>query len=176
MADKRSSDKSQSIPKKPPKRPSRDYANLPQRPITLKKARKKTSVKKKKQPEIKARHAPAPKKKVTAKKTIPRVKKQSLNQWLLKGVSEETKQYALDEANHQGVTIGEWIEQLILDYQESEYDQQNEPVETDIPQQQDEIVAALYAIEQRLDRIEDQRGFWARFWEQVMKQDKSNKA
>jgi hypothetical protein len=161
MADKRSSDKPRSVPKKPPKRPSRDYSNLPQRPITLKQGEKKKRV--------------GMNKKVTPKKAIPRVKKQPANQWLLKGISAEAKQFALDEANRQGVTIGEWVEQLILDHQQPETNEQNKPVELDDPRERDEILEALYAIEQRLDRIEDQRGFWARFWEQVMNQSKQTK-
>ncbi|MES9943635.1 MAG: hypothetical protein ABW080_01610 [Candidatus Thiodiazotropha sp.] len=170
MADKRSRDRSHSIPKKPPKRPSRDYANLPQRPITLKQAKKKKSLNMKKKSDSKTKQATAPKKKAVSKKAIPRVKKQAPNQWLLKGISEEAKQYALNEANRQGVTIGEWIEQLIFDSQEPAASEQDEPAETYFAEEQDEITGALYAIEQRLDRIEDQRGFWARFWEQVMKQ------
>ncbi|PVV16681.1 MAG: hypothetical protein B6D77_00670 [gamma proteobacterium symbiont of Ctena orbiculata] len=170
MADKRSRDRSHSIPKKPPKRPSRDYTNLPQRPITLKQAEKKKSLNMKKKSDSKTKQATAPKKKAVPKKAIPRVKKQAPNQWLLKGISEEAKQYALNEANRQGVTIGEWIEQLIFDSQEPAASEQDEPAETYIAEEQDEITGALYAIEQRLDRIEDQRGFWARFWEQVMKQ------
>ena len=125
---------------------------------------------KKKKSDSKTKHATPPKKKAVSKKAIPRVKKQAPNQWLLKGISEEAKQYALDEANRQGITIGEWIEQLIFSYQQPETNEQEEPAETYIAEEQDEITGALYAIEQRLDRIEDQRGFWARFWEQVMKQ------
>ena len=171
MADKRSSDNSGNIPKKPPKRPSRDYSNLPQRPITLKPAEKKKSAHKKKKSTTKAKHSTAPKKKAVSKKAIPRVKKQAPNQWLLKGISEETKQYALEEANRLGITVGEWIEQLIVNYQPPADVDTETTAETDMAQPQEEINVALHAIEERLDRIEERRGgFWSRFWDQVMKQ------
>jgi predicted HNH restriction endonuclease len=174
MADKRSSDQPGTIPKKPPKQPTRDYANLPQRPITLKQAGKKKSTGQPAKGSSKTKASTTARKKATKKSTVPRVKKKPSDQWLLKGISEEAKLYALDEANHQGVTIGEWIEQLILSHQQSVTSEQvDETHESHIEGDLEQITETLYAIEQRLDRIEDQRGFWSRFWEQVMNQSKS---
>ncbi|MBT2968774.1 MAG: hypothetical protein KME56_04290 [Candidatus Thiodiazotropha sp. (ex Ctena orbiculata)] len=170
MVDKRSSKQPDAIPKKPPKRLSRDYTNLPQRPITLKPLKKKKPLPTPKKASVKSKPAVKQTKKVAAKKSPPRVKRQPADQWLLKGVSEETKQYALEEANRRGVSVGQWIEQLIIDYRQPTDLATETTAETDIPQPREEINEAIHAIEERLDRIEERRGFWSRFWDQVMKQ------
>jgi predicted HNH restriction endonuclease len=173
MADKRSSDQPGAIPKKPPKQPTRDYANLPQRPITLKQAGKKKSTGKTAKDSTKSKPATKTRKKATKKSAVPRVKKKPIDQWLLKGISKTTMQYAQEEAEHQGLSLEEWIEQLILSYQQSETSEQvDETNEAHIEGDLEQIAETLYAIEQRLDRIEEQRGFWSRFWEQVMNQTK----
>ncbi|MEJ2452535.1 MAG: hypothetical protein P8103_00055 [Candidatus Thiodiazotropha sp.] len=51
-----------------------------------------------------------------------------------------------------------WLEQLIMESQQHEAP----VIETDT------IANSLQMIEQRLARLEDQRGFWSRFWEQFM--------
>lgn len=114
----------------------------------------------------------ASKKKAPPKKAVPRVKKKPANRWLLKGISETTRQYAQEEANRQGVAIGEWIERLILSSQRSATGSQQVPDESQTDDQQEEIAEALHAIEQRLDKIEEQKRFWRQFWEQVKEQAK----
>jgi hypothetical protein len=170
MADKPSSDQSNAIPKKPPKRPTRDYSTLPQRPITLKQKSKKKPEKKTPRHSAKAKPTAAPRKKTA----LPRVKKKPSSEWLLKGIAESTRQYAREEADRQGLSLEAWIEQLILSQRQpvsgEQDDESNEEyMEGDLEQ----IAESLFAIEQRLDRMEEQRGFWRRFWEQVMNQAKS---
>ncbi|MBT3092778.1 MAG: hypothetical protein KME58_07765 [Candidatus Thiodiazotropha sp. (ex Lucina pensylvanica)] len=172
MRDKRSSDKSGITPKQPPKRPARDYSALPQRPITLKHSKKKKSASKTIKSSANKMPSSASKKKAPPKKAVPRVKKKPANRWLLKGISETTRQYAQEEANRQGVAIGEWIERLILSSQRSATGSQQVPDESQTDDQQEEIAEALHAIEQRLDKIEEQKGFWRQFWEQVKEQAK----
>ncbi|MET0061726.1 MAG: hypothetical protein ABW176_05445, partial [Candidatus Thiodiazotropha endolucinida] len=130
MRDKRSSDKSGTTPKQPPKRPARDYSALPQRPITLKHSKKKKSASKTKKSSANKMPSSASKKKAPPKKAVPRVKKKPANRWLLKGISETTRQYAQEEANRQGVAIGEWIERLILSSQRSATGSQQVPDES----------------------------------------------
>jgi hypothetical protein len=174
MADKQSSDQPGAIPKKPPKQPARDYANLPQRPITLKQIGKKKSTGKTAKGSTKTTPSTTPRKEATHKKTTPRVKKKPSDQWLLKGISQTTIQYAKEEAERQGLGLEAWVEQVILNYQQTAVsDQTNETNEADIEGDLEQIAETLYAIEQRLDRIEEQRGFWGRFWDQVMNQSKS---
>jgi predicted HicB family RNase H-like nuclease len=174
MADKSSSDHPGNIPKKPPKRPTRDYSTLPQRPITLKQASKKKSVKKKRKVSAESKPATAPVKKAVSKKAMPKVKKKPSGQWLLKGISESTRQYAQEEAERQGLTLEAWIEQLILSQlQPDSSEQDDESNEVYIEGDLEQIAESLFAIEQRLDRMEEQRGFWRRFWEQVINQAKS---
>ncbi|MEW8026945.1 MAG: hypothetical protein AB2792_03810 [Candidatus Thiodiazotropha sp.] len=169
MTEKRSSDKAGTIPKKPPRRPARDYSSLPQRPITLKRINKKKSAGKTKKGRADTVSSTAPKRKIASKKSaIPRTKKQPPKQWLLKGINDATRQYAQAEAERQGVAIGEWLEQLILNHQ------QQASNASSVDSDQEEITETLHAIEQRLDRIEEQKGFWRRFWEQVMDQVKQD--
>jgi hypothetical protein len=174
MADKSSNDQPGNVPKKPHKRPTRDYSTLPQRPITLKQASKKKSVTKKHKHSPKAKPTTAQRKKATTKSAIPQMKKKPSGQWLLKGISESTRQYAQEEAERQGLTLEAWIEQLILSHQQPVVSEQEEETnEAYIEGDLEQIAESLFAIEQRLDRMEEQRGFWSRFWEQVMNQSKS---
>jgi hypothetical protein len=174
MVVKPNSDQSDTIPKKPPKRPTRDYSALPQRPITLKQIGKKKSVAKKHKRSAKSKTTTAPRKKTATKRAIPGVKIKPSGQWLLKGIPESTKQYAQEEAEHHGLSVEEWIEQLILSHQQSATSEQvDDTNESYIEGDLEQIAESLYAIEQRLDRIEEQRGFWSRFWEQVMNQSKT---
>ncbi len=49
-----------------------------------------------------------------------------------------------------------WLEQLILESQQRE------------PTASDTVAESLQTIEKRLERIEKQRGFWSRFWEEYV--------
>jgi hypothetical protein len=170
MANKRSSDQTGSVPKKPPKRPTRDYSNLPQRPITLKHAVKRKSSGKTTKNRSGTQRPTSPR-----KKTTPQVKQQPSDQWLLKGISDSLRQHAREEAERQGLSLEAWLTRLILNHLEPVNNEQDDKISdaytvADLEQ----IAESLHAIEQRLERIEEQRGFWSRFWEQVMNQSKQD--
>lgn len=133
---------------------------MPQKPISLKRKTKKILI-----PETQ-NAAIRPKPSTTNKKTAPKaakaVKKRPPNQWDLKGLSDEAKLAIIEEANQQGMSITDWIEQLIM----SRRNLEDKPA----PENEQQLTIALRAIEQRLDRIEQQRGFWSRLWDQAMDQ------
>lgn len=174
MADKRSSDQAGTIPKKPPKRPTRDYSALPQRPITLKQSGKKKLAGKRPDGGVDSKPPSNPVKKASAKKTARQVKRQPTDEWLLKGIAQSTRDYARQEAEAQGLTLEAWLEQLILSQQQPLIDELTDESDEDyLMIDLEQIVDTLSAIEARLERIEDQRGFWSKLWEQAMKQSKS---
>jgi hypothetical protein len=171
MVDKKSSTQSGNIPKKPPRRPARDYSSLPQKPITLKQRGTRKTIKATGEIDTKPGRAKKQKKKAMPKKALPPAKKQLPEQWLPQGISEEARHYALNEAGRRGITIAEWIEQLIIEHRQSATAGSSRPQEDSVaPQAREDITDALHAIEHRLDQIEERRGFWSRFWDQVMKQ------
>jgi hypothetical protein len=170
MVEKKSSRQPDAIPKKPPGRPARDYSNLPQKPISLKQLGTKKKLNSAGKTEAKSGPATKQKKKVMPKKPVPRVKKRHPDQWPPQGISEEARAYARNQADRQGVSVGEWLERLIIDHRQSATGDRQTPAETDTREPPDEITETLHAIEQRLDRIEERRSFWSRFWDQVMKQ------
>jgi hypothetical protein len=150
-----SSDKSSvtpPIPNKPPKRPQRDYSALPQKPITLKHKAKKTTHKSTKPP---AKPGSATSKKKPHPKKPP-------NPWNIDSMSTEAKQIIQAGAESQGLSIAQWLEALVMN-QDRFFHHENEEKEK-------HLLRSLHEIEQRLDRIEQQRGFWSRFWDQVMNQ------
>ncbi|MCU7904624.1 MAG: hypothetical protein KZQ76_02005 [Candidatus Thiodiazotropha sp. (ex Epidulcina cf. delphinae)] len=157
MADDTSDKRPAPIPKKPPKRPTRDYSTMPQRPITLKGKKKRKNAQAHPSQTVKtkptATHKKPPPKATKTNKTRP------AQQWSLEKVSAEAKRITQAAADLQGITISEWLEQLIMDNQRPS----SQPTD-------EQLSNALHTIEQRLDRIEEQRGFWNRFWDQVMKQ------
>jgi hypothetical protein len=174
MAEKSSNDQIGSIPKKPPKRPTRDYSNLPQRPITLKQAGKKKSISKQSKSAVttKSSHTPAKK---AAKKTTRQTKEQSTDQWLLQGITQSTRELAQQEAMIHGLTLEAWLEQLILNHPPPQINEQGENRDDEhLKYNLEQIIESLGAIEQRLERIEEQRGFWSRFWDLVKDQEKRN--
>jgi hypothetical protein len=174
MADKSSSDQAGSIPKKPPKRPARDYSALPQRPITLKQVGKKKPANKQSKVSTDKNPTNTPTKKATAKKAPSRVKRRPTNEWLLKGIAQSTRAYAQQEAEAQGLTLEAWLEELILSQRQPIIEEDVEETDENyLKYDLEQIVDLLNTIEARLERIEDQRGFWSRFWEQAMKQSKS---
>lgn len=63
---------------------------------------------------------------------------------------------AVAAAAREGVSPATWLENLI---RQTAHER---------PQAFGDLVASLQRIEQRLSRLEDQRGFWSRFWEQFM--------
>ncbi|MCU7892887.1 MAG: hypothetical protein KZQ78_15280 [Candidatus Thiodiazotropha sp. (ex Ustalcina ferruginea)] len=160
MADKKSNKRTVSTPKMPPKKPLRDYSAMPQKQISLKRKTKKKLAPVTQNATIRSKPSTTNKKK--APKAAKAVKKKSPNRWDLKGLSDEAKQAVIEEANQQGMSITDWIEQLIM----SSRNLEDKPA----PENEQQLTIALRAIEQRLDRIEQQRGFWSRLWDQAMDQ------
>jgi hypothetical protein len=142
-------------PKHPPKELQKDYSSLPQKPIKLKSDVILP-------PALKQ----SPGKSATAKQAIPKparkAKRKSSTKALktLDGVSPQARDIALAAAAEDGLELTDWLEQLILNRQQTP--------EVQKPTGHDEIMQSLRVIEQRLQRIEHQRGFWSRFWEQFM--------
>jgi hypothetical protein len=138
------------IPKKPPKRPTRDYSAIPQKPITLKHRKKKPVATKQK--------AAA---KEVQQKDIPSPRKNRSNPWHLEGISEEAKAAIVAGAEREGLTIAQYLELMALR-------QDREAVPVQSQSSDTEVLNRICAIEQRLDRMEEQRGFWGSFWDKVM--------
>ncbi|MBW9271936.1 MAG: hypothetical protein K1566_20030, partial [Candidatus Thiodiazotropha sp. (ex. Lucinisca nassula)] len=127
-----------------------DYSALPQKPITLKHKQKKATVKKQKP----AAQPPQQKAKSTAKK-------KAQNPWHLEAISDQAKATIVAEADRQGLSITAYLEQLVM--------QQHDTASTgQLLQLDTEIHDRMNALERRLDRIEEQRGFWGSFWDRVM--------
>lgn len=142
---------SSNIPSKPPKRPKRDYSALPQKPITLKH-------KQKKKPPVKKQKPKAP---TAQQKAKPAVKKKIDNPWHLEGMSDDVKAAIVAAAERDGLSIAQYLEQLVLQQHDTATAGQLLQLDT-------EIHDRMNAIERRLDRIEEQKGFWGSFWEKVM--------
>jgi uncharacterized protein (DUF1501 family) len=141
------------IPNKPPKPPRRDYSALPQKPITLKHKAKKATHKSSKSP---------------AKSASATSKKKPSSPWNIDSMSTEAKQIIQAGAESQGLTIAQWLEALVMN-QDKFFHHENE-------EREKHLLRSLHDIEQRLDRIEQQRGFWSRFWDQVMNQGDADKS
>jgi hypothetical protein len=139
----------------PPQEPTQDYSSLPQKPIMLKSdvslppALKRSTGKSRPATQV----TPKPVKKAKRKppSQVPK---------LLDGVSEQAREAATSAAAEAGMDLTTWLEKLILN---SQY-----PAEERNETGYDEILLSLQLIEQRLERLENQRGFWSRFWEQFM--------
>ena len=154
-------------PDQPPKEPSQDYASLPQKPIKLKKdlnpppARKRGPSGKKAQP--KKESIPVPRRKTTVKKKTNANKS---TQWTLNGISPESKALATHAAELENMNVSEWLEKVIHQATQPPSDQ---PTSIDAEM----LTTTLKSIQERLDRIEQQKGFWGRFWDQFMDQSKT---
>ncbi|MES9854388.1 MAG: hypothetical protein ABW170_21455 [Candidatus Thiodiazotropha sp. L084R] len=139
-----------SIPKKPPKRPKRDYSAMPQKPITLKHIEKKP---------VRTKQKAASQEQQPASKPTPR--KKATNPWHLEGMSEEAKATIKAGAESEGLTIAHYLEQMVM-----QRDREAAPAQVQTPDAG--TLSRISAIEQRLDLIEEQRGFWGSFWDRVM--------
>jgi hypothetical protein len=142
--------------KHPSKEPTQDYSSLPQKPIKL-----KTDVSL--PPVLKKGSA---KRRNTSKETVPTPKKRKETSTPRKAVqvfddlSAEAQKLALKAASDAGLEPIAWLEGLIRNTQ------QNHRAE-EVPSN-DELLHMLQKIDERLQRIENQRGFWGHFWEQYM--------
>lgn len=158
------SEESLPLPTHPPKLPQRDYSSLPQKPITLKREVKASPALKRAEQKNKTKR-----KTVTKKESIPRPKSAKAKQpppanpWALLGVSPEAEAMATSAAQRDGVTVGEWLEQVIL--QHTSEAQPPAPAEIESG-----LAESLKSIDERLGRLENHRGFWIRFWDRFMEQ------
>jgi hypothetical protein len=160
MPEKRQTDRSSKnrvrIPKQPPKEPRQDYSALPQKPIKLKHDVELSPALQKRKSEqhaSKGNTSPVAKKKpakrVTARTSQP-----------LNGISHRAREFALESAEREGISVTTWLERVILD--RAKEPNRETPLETDT------ILQTLKEINQRLNRLENQKGFWRRFWEQYI--------
>ncbi len=142
-----------------------DYSNLPQKPIKLKPDVSLPPVLKrsagKSRPTSRGKAAeskPSPKKRTPpSPPSPPPAATTALSQTAL-----ETARGAAAQA---GVSLETWIENLILD---SARPASARPAERDVNEELLRIRQTLEEISSRLDRIEHQKGFWQRFWNQYM--------
>jgi hypothetical protein len=163
-------------PGSPRKSPQRDYSSLPQRPIKLKKGVDLPDALK--QEPTKPKTKPAPKRKAKKAERIPTPKKKrkqnnqpkespAPTELTINGLSLEAKRIATEAAAQEGISANDWLERLIRQSIQT-------PQKTDQPKTSEEnLSAALHSIDQRLVHLEQQKGFWARFWDQFMEQSKN---
>lgn len=139
----------------PKKTPKKDYSSLPQKSITLKSGVTVPPVLKRDAPEPRKGRPkePAPAKKASSRKP-------SRPEDPVEGISQRAREIALATAAEEGVSLDKWIENRIL------HARQAPPSETS--EAFNEIRQSLRMIELRLERIENQKGFWSRFWDQFM--------
>jgi hypothetical protein len=152
QADKPAKRKASST-KQPPKALPQDYSSLPQKPIKLKQDVSLPPVLKGNTSKKRAAK-PSPPSATRPKKRKPTQRPNKV----LEDLSPQAREIAITAAAEQGVEPIDWLEQLILEHP------QNEATTNTT----DTIVNSLQMIEQRLARIEDQRGFWSHFWEQFI--------
>lgn len=137
---------------RPLKGPLPKYADKPQRAITLKSDIGQTDIPTETvtRQQVTARKSPnTPKPKTT----------QSPRHWTLRGVSDEARNIATQKAEEQGLKVSEWLEQLILE-------ENHLPKEMEVSG--DQLQEALEDIRIRLERIEQQRGYFSRLWERLI--------
>lgn len=157
-------DDSLPLPTHPPKQPRKDYSVLPQKPITLKReistspSLKGSTHKPKRKAGSKPASVPKP------KSPKPKTKRASTaNQWTLRGVSKAARDAASAAAQSEGIELGRWLERVILEHVA--------PNKAEQPDKADEaLLESLQSIDERLDRLENHRGFWVRFWDRFMEQ------
>ena len=150
------------LPTRPPKQPRKDYSALPQKPITLKRE-VSTS------PALKKREPPSKRKAGTRTEPIPKPKSVKAKRpatpppspWAQLDLSPKANAAALSAAQQEGITLSEWLEQVILQHTAEQAPAQPAEVES-------ELAESLKSIDERLGRLENQRGFWLRFWDRFM--------
>jgi hypothetical protein len=132
--------------KYPPKTPQQDYSSLPQKTIKLKPDVTLPPVLKqgaKKTRETKP--PPTPAKRPTK---------------VVDDISPQAREIAIAAAAQEGVALNIWLENLIIQSQQVAPDSS--------PEDRDDMMQSLQEIKQRLQQIENKKGFWSRFWEQFM--------
>ena len=171
-----------------PKPVVKDYSSRPQRPIALKTDIGKLNLTQEPEPEPEPRQpavttnppattkpptttkppattkppvtnepARTPRPKVKrSKKTKPKAR--PADQWVLQGISGEARAIAERVAKQQGMKPGAWLERLIRDAA------QPQPAAPVQPAQEQQLLATLAEVRERLAHLEAQRGTASQFW------------
>lgn len=137
-----------------PKEPQQDYSSLPQKSIKLKPDVTVPSALKRaaNMPQTEKQHpAPAKKRQKKPARQPPKI---------FGDVSPQARKVAAAAAAQESVPLNVWLEKLILQSQQTMPDGRTDDL--------DHMMQSLRKIEQQLERIENQKGFWSRFWEQFM--------
>ncbi len=158
-------DKSQADPSTRPKGttaklPIRDYSTLPQKPIKLKDEIDLHPALKSAETEHKSAQATPPLAKPRRKKpTIPKTPAPK-TPTLIDSLSPEAREILQRAASTSGLEPLAWLDQLVRQSPQTDH----RPPTSD----NRELLQMLHKIDERLLRLEDQRGFWSRFWDQFM--------
>lgn len=167
MADTKENEKTSQPKGSGAKNAKPDYSARPQRPITLKRGVRTPPVLKKEAPPKKQTK---PKKRLSSTVTEKKAKKtggtSTANQWILRGISPATKNIALTAAKQEGIKVSDWLESVIIKSTQP----YNQALRTST--EEAHLSTTLKSIDERLQRLEQQKGFWARFWDQFMEQSK----
>ncbi|MET0068056.1 MAG: hypothetical protein ABW076_17050 [Candidatus Thiodiazotropha sp.] len=155
MSNKSQTDHSDRHKEQAPKGLSRDYSSVPQKPIKLK---DEVSL----HPALKGepsetdntrKHTPPPRrsrKKPAAAKPVA----------LFDGLSPEAREIILNAANTAGLEPLAWLDRFVCE---------SSQIDANVQRPDNaELMRMLQTMDERLQRLEDQRGFWSRFWEQFM--------
>ena len=145
-----------SSPKHPPKELPQDYSSLPQKPIKLKSDVTLPPVLKRTKDIKTTPQKPDGSRSATAKRVKPAPKPASPD--MLGALSAQAKETATSAAAEAGVELSVWLERLIMNHAQT----------PDKTRTLANIDKSLETIDKRLERLEDQRGFWSRFWDQFM--------
>ena len=156
-AEKRSKRKA-SPPKHPPRELPQDYSSLPQKPIKLKSEVTLPPVLKRAKGEQAAPRTPEKSRPATAKRAKRPPTPAAAR--VLEGLSAQAKEAATAAAAKEGLELTVWLERLIMAHAQHQ-DQDHTRTLANIDK-------SLETIDERLGRLEDQRGFWSRFWDQFM--------
>jgi hypothetical protein len=148
-------------------KPKPNYADLPQRPITLKKSIGGLARPKARSAAI-VQNKAAPPSPAPSKKPVSQKKSVSGGQWTLRGVSPDARELAVKLARDEGVKLHEWIEQAIYRAASPAPEPISEPEPVvEISTDDAATLEALQDIRERLVRIEEQSGLFYRFWQRV---------
>jgi hypothetical protein len=82
-------------------------------------------------------------------------------------MSDEVKATIIAEAEREGLLIAQYLEQLVLQ-------QHDKATAGQLLQLDTELHDRMNALERRVDRIEEQKGFWGSFWDRVINNQESD--
>ncbi len=149
----------------PPKPLTQDYSNVPQKPIKLKSDVSLPPVLKRSA----SKSPPTPRKKSSATRSSPARKQPPPPPGPPAiGLSQTALETARRAAENVGVPLDAWLETLILGSAHTATPDSAPELADELGQ----IRRTLEEIDRRLQRIEQQKGFWQRFWQQYVEPHK----